>query len=113
MLAQLGYCALFGAAGLATRRALIAGVAYIVLFEGVLASLDTVARRLTVMYYFRVLILRWLEPADAQPWKVDLATAPSNQSCVLTLVIAGLVLTVAAAALFAVREFRMKTPEGG
>ena len=52
------------------------GVAYIVLFEGLLASLDTVARRLTVMYYFRVLVLRWLEPASGKEWSIDLATAP-------------------------------------
>ncbi len=48
------------------RRSLLVGVAYIVIFEGLLASLDTVARRLTVMYYFRVLVLRWLDPAERQ-----------------------------------------------
>jgi ABC-2 type transport system permease protein len=112
-LAQFGYCALFGLAGLVTRRALLAGIAYIVLFEGLLASFDTVARRLTVMYYFRVLILRWLEPVHAQPWTVDLTTAPDAQSCVLILLATGLALTVAAAVLFTLREFRMKTPEGG
>jgi ABC-2 type transport system permease protein len=112
-LAQVGYCALFGAVGLFTRRALLVGVAYIILFEGLLASLDTVARRLTVMYYFRVLTLRWLEPAHADPWKIDLDTAPEAQTCVLVLLGTGLVLTVAAALVFTVREFRMKTPEGG
>jgi len=38
------------------ERSLFVGVAYIVLFEGILASLDTVARRLTIMFYFRVLV---------------------------------------------------------
>jgi ABC-2 type transport system permease protein len=112
-LAQVGYCGLFGAAGLVTRRALIAGVAYIVLFEGLLASLDTVARRLTLMYYFRVLILRWLQPLHTEDWKIDIATAPEAQTCVLVLLATGVLLTVAAAVLFTVREFRMKTPEGG
>jgi ABC-2 type transport system permease protein len=112
-LAQFGYCALFGLAGLITRWALLAGIVYIILFEGLLASFDTLARRLTVMYYFRVLILRWLDPEHAQPWQVDLATAPEAQTCVLTLLTTGLVLTVSAAVLFTLREFRMKTPEGG
>jgi ABC-2 type transport system permease protein len=112
-LAEVGYCGLFGVVGLLTRRALLAGVAYIILFEGLLASLDTVARRLTVMYYFRVLALRWLEPAHGEEWKIDLATAPEVRTCVLVLLGTGLVLTVAAALLFTVREFRVKTPEGG
>jgi ABC-2 type transport system permease protein len=112
-LAQVGYCGLFGAVGLMTRRALLVGVGYIILFEGLLASLDTVARRLTVMYYFRVLTLRWLEPAHGEEWKINLATAPEARTCVLVLLGTGLVLTAAAALLFTVREFRMKTPEGG
>ena len=94
------------------RRSLFVGVAYIFLFEGLLASLDTVARRMTMMYYFRVLALRWLEPADGKEWSIDLATAPDAQTCVLTLLGVGLVLAVAAAFFFAGREFRMKTPEG-
>jgi ABC-2 type transport system permease protein len=112
-LAQVGYCGLFGALGLVMRRALLAGVAYIILFEGLLASFDTVARRLTVMYYFRVLILRWLAPEDGKEWSISLETAPNAQTCVLTLLGVGLVLTVAAALLFTVQEIRMKTPEGG
>jgi ABC-2 type transport system permease protein len=111
-LAQVGYCALFGLIGLVTRRALLVGVGYIILFEGLLANLDTVARRLTVMYYFRVLVLRWLEPPYGREWSIDLATAPEARACVLTLAGVGLVLTAAAALFFAGREFRMKTPDG-
>jgi ABC-2 type transport system permease protein len=111
-LAQVGYCGLFGLLGLLTRRSLLVGVGYIVIFEGVLASLDTVIRRLTVMYYFRVLALRWLEPADGKEWMIDLATAPGARACVLTLLGVGLVTAVVAALLFASREFRMKTPDG-
>jgi ABC-2 type transport system permease protein len=111
-LAQVGYCGLFGALGLLTRRSLLVGVAYIILFEGLLASFDTVARRLTVMYYFRVLILRWLNPEHADEWSIKLDTAPEVQTCVLTLLGVGLVLTAAAALFFTAREFRMKTPEG-
>jgi ABC-2 type transport system permease protein len=111
-LAQAGYCGLFGLLGLLMRRSLLIGVAYIFLFEGVLASLDTVARRLTIMYHFRVLILRWLTPADGKEWSIDLATAPDARTCVLTLLCVGLALAVAAAFFFAGREFRAKTPEG-
>jgi ABC-2 type transport system permease protein len=112
VLAEAGYCGLFGFMGLLMRRSLLVGVAYIFLFEGILASLDTVARRMTIMYYFRVLILRWLQPASGKEWSIDLTTAPTVSTCVLTLIGIGLVLSVLAALFFAGREFRMKTPEG-
>lgn len=114
-LAQLGYCGLFGLLGLLTRRLLLVlliGVTYLALFEGLLSTLDTVARGLTVMYYFRVLVQRWLEPEDAKIWAIDLKTAPSAQTCVLVLVGMGVVLSTLAAIICASREFRMKTPEG-
>jgi ABC-2 type transport system permease protein len=111
-LAQAGYCGLFGLLGLLMRRSLLVGVAYIFLLEGVLASLDTVVRRLTIMYYFRVLILRWVAPANGREWAIDLTTAPDARTCMMTLLSVGLVLTVVAAFLFAGKEFRMKTPEG-
>jgi ABC-2 type transport system permease protein len=111
-LAQVGYCAIFGAIGLFTKRALLWGVGYIIFFEGLLATLDTVARRLTVMYYFRVLIMRWLAPESGLNWAIDMETAPSTQTCVWILCIVGLVLTTLSAALFARSEFRVKTPEG-
>jgi ABC-2 type transport system permease protein len=111
-LVQVGYCGLFGLLGLLMRRSLLVGVAYIVIFEGIFASLDTIARRLTVMYYFRVLVIRWLKPASGNEWAIDMTTAPQAQTCVLTLLCAGLVLAVAASLIFAGREFRMKTPEG-
>lgn len=112
-LAQVGYCGLFGLMGLLTRRSLVVGVAYIVFLEGLLASFDTVARRLTVMYYFRVLALRWLDPAGGNGWSIDLAAAPEAPACVLTLLGTGVLLAAVAAFLFARSEFRMKTPAGG
>jgi ABC-2 type transport system permease protein len=111
-LVQVGYCSLFGLLGLLIRRSLLVGVAYIAVFEGLLASLDTVARRLTVMYYFRVLVLRWLNPPSGTDWSIDLATAPQMRSCIFILLIAGLVMALLAAIIFAAKEFRMKTPEG-
>jgi ABC-2 type transport system permease protein len=112
-LLQVSYCAGFGLLGLITRRSLIVGIGYIILFEGLLATLDTVIRRLTAMYYFRVLVLRWLDPPLGKEWSINLDTAPSASTCVLVLLGTGLILTAAASWLFTVREFRMKTPEEG
>ena len=65
-LAQVAYCGLFGLMALLMRRVLLIGVVYIIFFEGLLASLDIIVRRMTVMYYFRVLVLRgWSRPAAA------------------------------------------------
>jgi len=111
-LAQFAYCGLFGLLGLITRQSFLAGVAYIVVLEGILASIPTMARQLTVMYYFRVLTLRWLEPSGGQNWSIDLALAPDARSCVLALLGVGLVAAAAGAFLFTSREFRVKTPEG-
>ena len=68
--------AYFGALGLYTRRSLNAGLAYLVALEGMLANITMVARQLTVMYYFRVLSVRWLAPTGSEVWGVDLDTAP-------------------------------------
>jgi ABC-2 type transport system permease protein len=111
-LAQAGYCSLFGVFGLLSRRALIAGLAYIIAFEGLLANFDAVVRRLTVMYYFRVLSLHWLAPSGSQQWSIDLATAPSADRCLLTLLAVSALLVCFGAALMGRREFRMKTAEG-
>ena len=111
-LAQVGYCALFGVLGLLTRRSLVAGLAYIIAFEGLLANFDAVVRRLTVMFYFRVLSIRWLKPSKSDEWSIDLTTAPSAGDCLLTLLIATLVLMLFGARRMVVGEFRMKTPEG-
>jgi ABC-2 type transport system permease protein len=111
-LAQVAYCSLFGCLSLVTRRALIAGLAYIVFFEGMLASFPFVARQLTVMYYFRVLCVRWLGLSETREWSLDLTTSPSAAACVVTLLTTSAVLALAGAMLTARREFRMKTPEG-
>jgi ABC-2 type transport system permease protein len=111
-LGQVTYCSLFGFLSLMTRRALIAGLAYIVFFEGMLASFPFVARQLTVMYYFRALCARWIGLSEAREWSLDLATAPSASACVVTLLTASIVLALAGAMLTARQEFRMKTPDG-
>jgi ABC-2 type transport system permease protein len=110
-LAQAAYCSVFGALGLFTRRALLGGLAYIIAFEGALASFDFVLRRLTVMYYFRVLAIRWLDLPGAE-WGIGLGTAPSAAACVLILVGVSLVFALLGCLLMMRQEFRVKTPEG-
>jgi len=111
-LAQAGYGSLFGVLGLLTRRSLIAGLAYIIAFEGLLANFDAVVRRLTVMYYFRVLSVHWLDPRKSTEWSLDLTTAPSARSCLLTLLAASAVFVLLGAMMMMRREFRMKTAGG-
>jgi ABC-2 type transport system permease protein len=117
-LGQVGYCALFGCMGVLTRRTLVAGVVYIVAIEGLLANLEFVVRKLTIVYYERVLALRWLklpEPVlrDWQKiWRLDPDVMPDAGTCVLTLLGMGFVFALLAAVGFAGKEFRMKTPEG-
>jgi ABC-2 type transport system permease protein len=111
-LAQVAYCAVFGALSLLTRRSLIAGLAYIVVFEGLLANFVSVARQLTVMYYFRVLAVRWLEPPSGNDWSLDLAVVPSAGECVLSLLGASAAFVFLGGVLMMKREFRMKTPDG-
>jgi ABC-2 type transport system permease protein len=108
----LGYTSLFGCISLVVRRSLVFGVAYIIVFEGVLANIDFAARRLTIMYYFRVLAERWLGNFNTKEWSIDSGLAPTNWTCILTLLTASLVFTGVAAFIFTIREFRLKTPEG-
>lgn len=105
------YSALFGLVSLLVRKALMVGATYIFLFEVVFANMEFVVRRLTVIYYFRVLSCRWLGWSPSR-WKIDLDLAPTAVTSILVLCLTSVVATVVAAALFTVREFRFKTPEG-
>jgi ABC-2 type transport system permease protein len=110
-LSLMAYVSLFGCVSLFVKRTLAVGVAYIILFEGVIANIDFVARWMTVMFYFRVLSERWLDLRE-RDWSINLDTAPAAATCVWVLAGASLVATVLAALIFTVREFRVKTPEG-
>jgi ABC-2 type transport system permease protein len=111
-LALAGYCSGFGALGLYTRRSLIVGLFYIVAFEWLLANIEFVGRRLTVMYYFRVLTLHWLESKWAKPWSIKLDEAPTVSECLYALLGITLVFALLGAIAMMRTEFRMKTPEG-
>jgi ABC-2 type transport system permease protein len=110
-LGLLSYVSLFGLLGLLTRRAAVLGVGYIVILEGVIANIDFVLRRATVMYYLRTLSVRWLESSGVE-WSIDPATAPTALTCVVVLAAAGLSFALLGAGVFRAREFRMKTPAG-
>ncbi len=110
-LSLFAYTAFFGGLSLLARRSLVLGVIYIIVFEGVVANNDFMIRHVTVMYYVRTLCVRWLG-LRVSDWAIDLAAAPSVNTCLLTLIGTGSVLALLGAWLFRVREFRVKTPEG-
>ena len=110
-LSMFVYVALFGAVGLVVRWVLPLGVAYIVLIEGAFANIDFALRRVTVLWYVRVLAERWLG-LHVDSWSIKLDESPSGPEALLTLLAAALVLSVGAAWLFGRREIRVKTPEG-
>ena len=112
-LAQAAYCSVFAAISLFTRRSLLVGLGYIVAIEGLLANIDLVVRKLTVMYYFRVLSVHWMAPPNSKEWSLDLDKAPSASECVLILLGASAAFALLGAVLTTRQEFRMKTPEGG
>ncbi|HEV3122247.1 MAG TPA: ABC transporter permease subunit [Isosphaeraceae bacterium] len=110
-LALLAYCSLFGCMGLIVKRTLVLGVAYILIFEGLIANIPFLVREATVMYYFRLLSMRWLE-LPAPEWSIKLSESYEALTCVLVLCGTSLVATVLAMVVFSTREFRLKTPEG-
>ncbi len=105
------YAAIFGGLSLWVRRSLVFGAIYIVVFEGVLGSIDFVIREATVIYYIRVLAVRWLDLSGAD-WSIDPSTAVSASTCVIVLLGVTAAFAALGAITFATREFRVKTPEG-
>jgi ABC-2 type transport system permease protein len=123
------YCCLFGLIGLYTRRALVAGILYTAVIEGLLANLPFGLRFVTVIYYARVIAYRTLDftftehgrrvDMAAAAWQFDvradpgLEDHPTLRACVLVLAAAGLGCAILGALLCHRREFHVKTPEGG
>jgi ABC-2 type transport system permease protein len=110
-LSLAAYVSIFGFLSLWVRRTLAVGAIYIVVFEGVLANIDFVFRYATVMYFIRVLSVRWLE-LPGSDWSIDPAVAPEASTCLITLLSTSVALAILGAAIFSLREFRVKTPEG-
>ncbi len=118
-LSLTAYHALFGFLSLVMRRAILLGIGYIIFIEVVVANIDFIIRKGTVMYYFRVLCERWMHvseiwggPGPPVNYHIDFATAPSLRACIATVAIASVVVVASACYLMNTREFRVKTPEG-
>jgi ABC-2 type transport system permease protein len=127
-LAVIAYCCLFGLLSLLTRRALIVGILYSALVEGLLANMPFGIRLITVIYYTRMIAYRWMdfkftehgrtEDIAATAWQLevqadkDLPEHPSLGTCLAVLAGASLLFSVMAAMICARREFHVKTPEG-
>ncbi len=127
-LAVGAYCCLFGLISLLTNRALVLGILYAALFEGLLANMPFSIRLATVIYYTRLIAYRSLDFITTMPgrrmndiaaevWQLDvkndpgLLEHPQIRACLMVLLIASLVCTVLAALIFSQREFYVKTPE--
>jgi ABC-2 type transport system permease protein len=110
LLTLAAYGSVFGLVSLFVRRTLLFGVPYIILMEGIFANIEFIVRKLTIMYQFRVLSIRWLG-LEAEDWNIDLELAPSALWAALNLAIATAVFVLLGSLLFARREFRVKTPE--
>jgi ABC-2 type transport system permease protein len=129
-LAVVTYCCLFGLISLLTKRALVVGILYAVLFEGLIANLPFSIRLATVVYYTRLIAYRsmsFLVPMPgnssrtmdvaAEAWQFDVKTDPGLldhpqiRTCLIVLLAASVICAVLAAILFSQREFHVKTPE--
>ena len=110
-LSLIVYISLFGGLSLIFRWILPLGVAYIVVFEGFCANIDFAVRRVTVLWYVRILAERWFG-MHIDAWGIKLDEAPSATEALVTLATAALVMALGAALLFGTRELRVKTPDG-
>ncbi len=110
-LALFAYIPGFGLFSQMVRRPLIAGGIYTAIFEVLLADIDFVVRRGTVMYWERVLWIRGIGVSG--PWAIAEADAPSAATALAVLLGTGIMLTVVGAWIFAEREIRVKTSESG
>jgi ABC-2 type transport system permease protein len=126
-LAVAAYCSAFGLISLLTRRALIVGILYAVIVEGLLANLPMSVRLVTVIYYARLIAYRAMgfvvdvpglgaNDVAAQVWGLDvrndplLLEHPTVRASVTVLLGAIVVGGAIGAFLCARREFHVKTP---
>jgi ABC-2 type transport system permease protein len=110
---------------LLTKRVLIAGILYIIAVEGVFANFPFGIRYATIIYYTRLIAYRILdfkvppggEDVAARYWQLNvrndptLSEHPTVSTCLIVLLAACVVSTIAAAVICSRREFHVKTPE--
>jgi ABC-2 type transport system permease protein len=129
-LAVIAYCCLFGFISVLTRRTLIVGILYIIIFEGLFANLAFGIRLITVIYYARIITYRILpfvvhtpdgdsQNFAADAWQLDLRNDPNllehpqKGTCLLVLLLGSMIFALLASWLCSRREFHVKTPEKG
>jgi ABC-2 type transport system permease protein len=126
-LAVMTYCSIFGLISIFTRKTLVVGVLYIVIFEGLFANLPFGIRLITVIYYARMIAYRMVpfiiptpdgqQNLAADAWQLDvqndptLAEHPGIWTCLFVLLVASGVCAALAAFLCSRKEFHVKTPE--
>lgn len=129
-LAVVAYCCVFGLISLLTRWALVAGIIYAALIEGILANMPFSLRMAAIIYHTRLIAYRNIdfvisgeygrqENIASAAWQLpkltDLKemaehlTTPTN---LLVLVGASVVCALIGAVICARREFYVKTPGG-
>jgi ABC-2 type transport system permease protein len=97
---SLAYCSIFVMMSVLTRRPVLVGLAYVVLWEGVLGNILTGTKKLSVQQYVQA-IVDWLAPTDI---------LRGNVAVPLSFVMAG-IFTVASTA-YAVQRLRSLSVAG-
>ncbi len=114
--ATTAYTGVFGLLSLLLRRSLLMGFVYILLFEGLLANIPFMVRQFTIIYYERILFLNWtdIKQVAMKKWSFDkLEAHPEPVNAIATMCLIAFFTVLLGSYLFATREFRLKTPEGG
>jgi ABC-2 type transport system permease protein len=112
VLAVFVYTAVFGCLSLYFRRLLAMGIAYLVIFEGFLSTVDFIIRKVTVTFYFRLLTLNWIDSSHARRWGIVLTdpSTPSSIEAVVTMILGGIALAVVGMLVFRTTEYKVKAP---
>jgi ABC-2 type transport system permease protein len=111
LLALAAYASLFSLVSVFTKRSLVVGIIYILTCEGMIANNEFMIRKWTILYQFRVILLRGLG-VNGKEWSINLEYAPTLEWAAIHLGIATLVFLIAGCIKFSRSEFRVKSPEG-
>lgn len=72
VIGAIAYCSLFVLLSVVTRRPVLVGLAYVVLWEGVLGNILTGTQKLSIQQYVQA-IVDWLAPTDLLAGKVSVS----------------------------------------
>jgi ABC-2 type transport system permease protein len=111
LLASFAYTCVFALLGVVIKRAILVGLAYIVAWEGVVASTPFFFRNLTVAYWLRSLVAQQGLPASGPVAESISGTGASPATAALVLLAIAVGAALVGAAWFARREFPGAEPE--